>query len=275
MSRPNRRQTLGLGLGVGLALGAGGGAEAAPASPHEPTFTLLLVNDLYQMSEVDGRGGFARLAAIVRAERARGVPMLYAHAGDTLSPSLMSGFDRGAHIVELLNIAPPDVFVPGNHEFDFGPATFLKRMDEAAFPVLAANLRDAGDRLLPGLRDRMVVTLGDIRVGVVGIALASTPEKSQAGDLRFGPEIEALSREVQALRAEGVDLVVGSATPTGPPTTPSWPRASWTSCSRATTTTSCCATTARPSWSSRATTPITSRPSTSARTSWAPARRAA
>ena len=209
MSRPNRRQTLGLGLGAGLALGAGGGVEAAPASPHEPTFTLLLVNDLYQMSEVDGRGGFARLAAIVKAERARGVPLLYAHAGDTLSPSLMSGFDRGAHIVELLNLAPPDVFVPGNHEFDFGPATFLKRMDEATFPVLAANLRDAAGGLLPGLRDRMTVTLGGIRVGVVGIALASTPEKSQAGDLRFGPEIAALSREAQALRAEGVDLVVG------------------------------------------------------------------
>ena len=161
------------------------------------------------MAEVDGRGGFARLAAIVKAERARGVPMLYAHAGDTLSPSLLSGFDRGAHIVELLNRAPPDVFVPGNHEFDFGPATFAQRMGEASFPVLAANLRDGAGRPLAGLRDRMLVTLGGIRVGVVGIALASTPEKSQAGDLRFAPEIETLAREVQALRAEGVDLVVG------------------------------------------------------------------
>ncbi|KQO67784.1 bifunctional UDP-sugar hydrolase/5'-nucleotidase [Methylobacterium sp. Leaf89] len=204
---PNRRQTLGLGAGLAIALGSP--AEAAPAATPEPTFSLLLVNDLYQMAEVDGRGGFARLAAIVKAERARGVPMLYAHAGDTLSPSLLSGFDRGAHIVELLNRAPPDVFVPGNHEFDFGPATFAERMGEASFPVLAANLRDGAGRPLAGVRDRMVVTLGGIRVGVVGIALASTPEKSQAGDLRFAPEIETLAREVQALREAGVDLVVG------------------------------------------------------------------
>jgi 2',3'-cyclic-nucleotide 2'-phosphodiesterase (5'-nucleotidase family) len=212
MSSANRRQTLGLGLGAGLA-GAlpAGAATPPPEAGHDPTFTLLLVNDVYRMAEADGRGGFARLTAIVRAERARGVPMLYAHAGDTLSPSLMSGFDKGAHIVELLNLAPPDIFVPGNHEFDFGPAVFAQRMGEANFPVFAANLRDAGGQPLKGLRDRTLVTLGGIRVGIVGIALASTPEKSQAGDLRFGPEIETLTREAQALRDEGADLVIGVA----------------------------------------------------------------
>ncbi|KAB1075734.1 bifunctional metallophosphatase/5'-nucleotidase [Methylobacterium planeticum] len=210
MPRPNRRQTLGLGLGAGLAAGLPGTAGAAEGAP-DATFSLLLVNDVYQMAEVDGRGGFARLNAIVKAERARGLPMLYAHAGDTLSPSLMSGFDKGAHIVELLDLAPPDVFVPGNHEFDFGPAIFLERMREAAFPVLAANLRDAQGQVLPGLRDRMILTLGGIRVGIVGIALASTPQKSQSGDLRFGPEMETLADQAEQLRREGADLLVGVA----------------------------------------------------------------
>jgi 2',3'-cyclic-nucleotide 2'-phosphodiesterase (5'-nucleotidase family) len=207
MPRPNRRQTLGLGLGAGLS--AGWPAAAAETVAAEPTFTLLLVNDVYRMSEVEGRGGFARLNAIVKAERARGVPLLYAHAGDTLSPSLMSGFDRGAHIIELLNIAPPDVFVPGNHEFDFGPTIFAQRLGEANFPMFAANLKEADGRPLRGLRDQTTLTLGGIRVGVVGIALASTPEKSQSGDLRFSAEIETLTRTAQALRADGADLVVG------------------------------------------------------------------
>lgn len=212
MPSTNRRQTLALGLGAGLASAVPVSATTSPSGASaEPTFSLLLVNDVYKMAEVDGRGGFPRLTAIVRAERARGVPMLYAHAGDTLSPSLMSGFDRGAHIVELLNLAPPDIFVPGNHEFDFGPAVFAQRMGEANFPVFAANLRDAADRPLKGLRDRALVTLGGIRIGLVGIALASTPEKSQAGDLRFHPEIETLAREAQSLRAEGADLIVGVA----------------------------------------------------------------
>ncbi|MBT1664034.1 hypothetical protein KK475_28515, partial [Klebsiella pneumoniae] len=88
-------------------------------------------------------GGFARLNAVVKAGRARGVPLLYAHAGDCFSPSLMSGFDKGAHIVALLNLAPPDLFVPGNHEFDFGPTVFAERQAEARFPFYAANLRGA------------------------------------------------------------------------------------------------------------------------------------
>src|ERR1700752_3392255 len=77
--------------------------------------TFLLVNDIYLMSDQaapDGqrRGGFARLAAVVKAERAKGGHVIFAHAGDTLSPSLMSGLDRGAHIITLTNMIPPDIF---------------------------------------------------------------------------------------------------------------------------------------------------------------------
>lgn len=207
--RPNRREAIGAVAGS-LALGATPvlGAEDAPTAP---AFTLLLVNDIYLMGEVEGRGGFARLNAIVKAERARGLPLLYCHAGDCLSPSLLSGFDKGAHIVELLNLAPPDAFVPGNHEFDFGPETFAERMNQARFPVLAANLRDGQGQPLPGIKDSLLVTLGGVRVGLVGIALADTPEKAQSGSLRFGPEIETLDEQAKALRAAGAEIVVGLA----------------------------------------------------------------
>ena len=52
---------------------------------------------------------------------------------------------------------PPDIFVPGNHEFDFGKATFLQRMSEAKFPLYAANLRGpdgAAAAEFQGSRDR-------------------------------------------------------------------------------------------------------------------------
>ena len=163
------------------------------------------------MDAVEGRGGFARLNAVVKAERARSVPLLYAHAGDSFSPSLMSGFDRGAHIVELLNLAPPDLFVPGNHEFDFGPEVFAERVAQARFPFYAANLRGADGQPLPGLTDSALITLGGIRLGLVGIALEATPEKSQSGSLRFGPEIATLAREAERLRAEGAQMIVGIA----------------------------------------------------------------
>src|SRR4029077_17156586 len=131
--------------------------------------TFLLVNDIYQMGDQempDGkrRGGFARLAAIVKAERAKGGHVIFAHGGDTISPSLMSGIDRGAHIIELTNMVTLDLFVPGNHEFDFGKSIFLQRMREAKFPLFAANLRDHEGALLPGFKDRAIVTVDGVRI---------------------------------------------------------------------------------------------------------------
>jgi 2',3'-cyclic-nucleotide 2'-phosphodiesterase (5'-nucleotidase family) len=173
-----------------------------------PTFRLLLVNDIYKMAEIGGKGGFARLAAIAKAERAGGVPVLYAHAGDMYSPSLMSGFDQGAHTVELLNVEPPDVFVPGNHEFDFGKEVYLKRRAESKSLFLAANLRDADGAPLPGHEDRRIFELGPVKVGVFGVALANTPLMSSAAGFRFTDEMTAVRDQAKALREAGADLVV-------------------------------------------------------------------
>ncbi|MEH3145783.1 MAG: bifunctional UDP-sugar hydrolase/5'-nucleotidase [Methylobacterium frigidaeris] len=209
MPRPNRRQTLGLGLAAGLApLLHDGAARAQGGRTSEADFTLVLVNDIYRMGTEDGRGGFPKLAAIVKAERARGVPVLVCHAGDTLSPSLLSGFDKGRHIIELTNMIRPDVFVPGNHEFDFGQAVFRQRMAEANFPVFAANLRQADGTPLPGLQDSAILTLGGLKVGIVGIALPETAGKSNSGDWRFGPALDTLRRESERLRAAGAEMVV-------------------------------------------------------------------
>ena len=112
MARVSRRQTLGLGLGAGLSVTMLSGHEEAQAAPTNTTCSaLLLVNDIYKMS--DDKPRRLREARGGREERAaRNVPMLFCHAGDTFSPSLMSGFDQGAHIVELTNMIKPDVFVP-------------------------------------------------------------------------------------------------------------------------------------------------------------------
>jgi 2',3'-cyclic-nucleotide 2'-phosphodiesterase (5'-nucleotidase family) len=157
------------------------------------------------------RGGFARLAAVVKAERAKGGHVVFAHAGDTLSPSLMSGLDRGAHIITLTNMVPPDIFVPGNHEFDFGKATFLQRMGEAKFPLYAANLRAPDGAPVPGVRDRSVVVFDGVRIGLTGVTLDDTPRVSSSEDLRFTPTVDTLKAQADALRREGADIVVGVA----------------------------------------------------------------
>src|SRR5260370_2170969 len=138
-------------LATGLLLVPIGGIRFAGAAPDATAhITFVLVNDIYLrgdecMPDGQRRGGFARLEAVVKAERAKasatGGHTIFAHGGDTLSPSLMSGIDHGAHIMTLTNLIPPDIFVPGNHEFDFGKATFLQPLTEPNFPPYAAQPR--------------------------------------------------------------------------------------------------------------------------------------
>jgi 2',3'-cyclic-nucleotide 2'-phosphodiesterase (5'-nucleotidase family) len=89
----NRRLATGLLL-VPIGIRFAGAAPDATAR-----ITFILVNDINLMADElmpDGqrRGGFARLAAVVKAERAKASAtsghVIFAHGGDTLSPSLMS-----------------------------------------------------------------------------------------------------------------------------------------------------------------------------------------
>jgi 5'-nucleotidase/UDP-sugar diphosphatase len=187
------------------------GLICTPASAAQITF--ILVNDIYQIGEQimpDGRarGGFARLAATVKAERAKGGHVIFAHAGDTLSPSIMSGIDRGKHMIAMTNLVAPDIFAPGNHEFDFGKAVFLQRMAEATFPVYAANLRGADDQPVANIKDSAIVTIEGIKIGLIGATYDDNPRASSPEDLKFLPTVAAVKEQAEALRRAGADFVV-------------------------------------------------------------------
>src|SRR5215472_6783564 len=154
------------------------------------------------------RGGFARLAAVVKAERAKGANVIFAHAGDTLSPSLMSGLDQGTRVLTLTNLLAPDIFAPANHEFDFGKATFLQRMAEAKFPLYAANLRGADGQPLPNFKDRSITTVDGVRIGLTGATYDETPRTSSPEALTFLPTVATTKDAAETLRREGADFVV-------------------------------------------------------------------
>ncbi len=182
-----------------------------PVLAETVNVTFLLVNDLYKMGGDKTRGGFARLAAVARAERAKGGNLLYVHAGDAISPSLMSGFDQGAHVIELLNVVPPDVFVPGNHEFDFGPDVFMKRLGESKFPWFASNIAAADGKPLPELKGAEIRDMGGVKVGLVPLAADDSPQDGTTGDLKFAPTVETGIAVAKDLRKQGADLILAVA----------------------------------------------------------------
>lgn len=183
-------------------------ALALPAQAGETRISLVLICDIYNMHEDEGRGGMARVAGVVKAEKARAPHVLVAHAGDTFSPSLMSGFDKGAHMVDLLNMMPIDVFVPGNHEFDFGPDIFLERFREARFPFYAANLREADGSAITGIIDSRIHTFGEVKVGVIGLTAEDAHKKSQPGRFKIAKMVDTATEQALKLRREGADIIV-------------------------------------------------------------------
>ncbi len=184
-------------------------AFAAAAEPVH--LTILHVNDLDRMEESGGQGGMARLMGVVNAERAARDNVLLTNGGDAISPSLMSGFDQGAHMIDLYNAAGFDVMVTGNHEYDFGPAIATQRIGEANFPVLASNAIDADGEILDGAVRTWTTEVGGFTIGFFGLTTLSTAVKSSPGSITFAP-VEATSETIaQELRDAGADLVIAIA----------------------------------------------------------------
>jgi 2',3'-cyclic-nucleotide 2'-phosphodiesterase (5'-nucleotidase family) len=181
---------------------------AASVAVAEPvTLRFVQTNDIDRMEDDDGRGGFARLAAVV-AEARKEPNAFFVHSGDTISPSLLSGIDKGVHVVEILNRMKPDVMVPGNHEFDFGPEIFRARIGEATFDVVSSNIREPGGAAPANTVDEKIVDVGGVKVGFYGLTTEETPILATAGDVKFESTIDTGRRKSAELREKGADFVV-------------------------------------------------------------------
>jgi 2',3'-cyclic-nucleotide 2'-phosphodiesterase (5'-nucleotidase family) len=184
---------------------------AAPATAEPVKLTLLHVNDFDRIEDSKGRGGMARLMTLVKQERAAADHAIFTHGGDSISPSLLSGFDKGAHIIDLFNAAELDLMVLGNHEFDFGAAVTRARVAEAQFPILAANAADSTGTLLEGTLATWTAQAGPYTIGFIGLTTPETPEISSAEGVTFQPLIETARGLSESLRTNGAHLVVALA----------------------------------------------------------------
>ena len=188
-------------------------AAVAPPSLAAPlTLTFVHVNDWDQMAGSRGAGGAAKIATVVAEERARaeaeGGLAVVTFGGDMISPSVLSGIDKGAHMIDLANAVGFDVAVLGNHEFDFGPDVLVERLAESETVWLAGNVSIAGGAF-PSTSATTVVERDGYRIGFLGLVTTETPVISSPGpDVAFARVEEAGARLAENLRAEGADIVI-------------------------------------------------------------------
>lgn len=192
-----------MGASALLALGV------APALAETVKITLLGVGDLYQFDGGKARGGPARLNAVAKAEKQNNPNFFYAMDGDMLSPSLLSGLDKGENMIALTNVVPFDVAVPGNHEFDFGVDNFLAKMKDSKYPWAAINVTKGDGSDVPGLGGAFIKEIGGVKLGIVPVADDTTPEVTSSGDWKFGNTVDTAVAAAKKIRGEGADIVVG------------------------------------------------------------------
>jgi 5'-nucleotidase/UDP-sugar diphosphatase len=179
------------------------------ASAETVKLTILGVGDIYDFAGDKNRGGFARMNAVAKAERAANPNFLYVMDGDMLSPSILSGFDKGQNTIDLTNLVPFDIAVPGNHEFDFGPENFSEKMAASKYPWAAINITNADGSPVPGLGGTMMKEVAGLKIALVPVAQDTTPEVSSPGDLKFLPTVDTAIAAAKAARGDGADLVIG------------------------------------------------------------------
>ena len=104
---------------------------------------ILYINDAH--ANLDRPLSYDTIGAIKKQLEKEYRYVLLVDAGDHLQGTEFGSLDKGATIVQLMNKAGFDLAVPGNHDFDYGMDTFLKRTQEAEFPYLSCNFYHQSD----------------------------------------------------------------------------------------------------------------------------------
>jgi 2',3'-cyclic-nucleotide 2'-phosphodiesterase (5'-nucleotidase family) len=95
---------------------------------------------------------------------------------------------QGKSTIDVMNAMKFDAMVVDNHEFDFGPKVLQKRLAQAQFPILGANVKG-----LPALKPNILKNLSGVQVAIIGVITPETPvtthRRNVAGLTFSTPEI--------------------------------------------------------------------------------------
>ena len=109
---------------------------------------ILQTSDLHShIGTGVGEGDWLILAGIIDRERAKAGgagKVLLVDCGDTLPGTFLGSMTRGGAAVEMLNALHYDIWVPGNHDFEFGPKRFAEVWESVRAAKVAANLEFDG-----------------------------------------------------------------------------------------------------------------------------------
>lgn len=212
--------TLGFVVAIGCPRPGDSGPNSGPSSPA--CATILSTNDThgrllpatYRFSGDRLVGGSAVLGGYLRDARAESseCPVFLLSAGDAMQGTLISNLTDGLSTIAVMNEMEYDALAIGNHEFDWGIDVLRDRIEQAAFPFLAANIYERGTDEHPDwTQPYAILERAGVRLGVVGLTTRTTPTTTMpanVAELEFRSMAAALDRYIPEVRAQGADFVV-------------------------------------------------------------------
>lgn len=213
-----------------ILLGTSALVMTAGAAMADYTLNILHINDFHSRQESINKydstcsaeeesknecfGGIARVKAKIDERRAAlskdGGNVIVLNAGDEFQGSLFYTTYKGDDTAEFMNGIGYDVMALGNHEFDDGVDTLAKFLGKVKFPVISANTIAADGSPIAGkYKPYVIKDIGGQKIGIVSAITTDTADISTPGPtVKFADEIETLKKQVEALKAEGVNKII-------------------------------------------------------------------
>jgi len=204
------RLTLGLLFLIELTLIFRVGNAVSEEQPQlaQESVTFVLTADMPNISDAR-TGRYSNLQTLVKQQRRAEDTVFFIFGGGSIGPSALSSFDRGSHIIDILNSLEPDVMGVTKREFSFYEDELSLRSYEAAFPLVASNAIDNRFGRSPdGLHTSVIIEKEQLTLGVISVLHERVIEEYQLSDISITPPQKAILEESKLLRQQGVDIIL-------------------------------------------------------------------
>lgn len=187
--------------------------------PDTVNITLLATSDLhgtfipwdYASDTENKAGSLSQVATQIKAIRADTNNVILVDVGDLIQGNFIETFkeDEISPMVQGLNALNYDIWVPGNHEFDFGLPVLERAMHQFKGSILAANIiRDDKTPYLPAYK---IIEKQGVKIGIIGVTTPMTAEFAKGTDrikgIQFTNPTEATQQAIKALSGQ-VDAII-------------------------------------------------------------------
>lgn len=136
--------------------------------------------------------------------------VLYLDAGDAIHGTNFATLSKGQAVIRLMNEMGLDAMTLGNHEFNYGKEDLNSAVQEADFPVIAANLVQEADGSTV-YEANTILEANGLKIGIFGLATPESKVKSAPPNTEgyefVDPAVTA-QEQVDELKAAGVDAIV-------------------------------------------------------------------